>query len=99
MRCIVLPLTVQLPLALNVTPRPELAVAPTLKSGSATVRSPRGLKVIVCAALNTAEGLKASTVAELKPPTAYSVQLLAATPNPGRGGAIDGLDRQPSVPG
>src|SRR5438132_11065286 len=45
-RWTVVPLTAQLPLALNVTTRPELAVALTLKSGAPNVLSPSGAKEI-----------------------------------------------------
>src|SRR4029453_6760497 len=47
-RCTVVPLTVQLPLAAKATGRPELAVAPTLKSASPYVLFASGPNVIDC---------------------------------------------------
>src|SRR5438309_2099971 len=92
----VLPLTVQLPLALKLTTRPELAVALTLKSGSPNSLFPSAANAIVWALLATGAGVNASTVAKeasksLNPPTAYSVPLMAATPNWYRVVDIDAL--------
>ena len=50
-RCTVVPLTVQLPLAVKLTGRPEEAVALTVKSGSPKVLFARGPNVIVWSAL------------------------------------------------
>ncbi len=46
-RCTVLPLIVQLPVALKLTGRPELAVALTLKSASPNVLFAKAPNVIV----------------------------------------------------
>ena len=50
-RCTVVPLTVQLPLAVKLTYRPEEAVALTVKSGSPKVLFATGTNVIVWLAL------------------------------------------------
>ena len=51
--CTVVPATVQFPVAEKVTVRPELLVAPTVKSGSPYVAPGSGAKVIVWSALTT----------------------------------------------
>src|SRR6266566_5038175 len=94
----------QVPLAPSLTTRPELAVALTLKSGSPNSLFASAANAIVWAALTACAGGNASTVAEispllLAPPTAYSVPLMAATPNPHRGVDIDALGVHVLLPG
>src|SRR5438132_7411060 len=75
-RWTVVPLTAQLPLALNVTTRPELAVALTLKSGSPNVLSPSGANEITWAASAIADvGATAGAAAYFASPACGTVMV------------------------
>ena len=73
LKCTVVPLAVQLPVAEKATGRPELADAETAKSGSPNVRGGSAAKLIVWLALSVASVWTPPAAINFTPVTPFGV--------------------------